>query len=239
MPNDYFRFKQFTVQQDKCAMKVCTDACLFGAFTANRLPITVNRVLDIGTGTGLLSLMLAQKNPDAVIDAVEIDEAAAGQAKENFESSAWKERLNAYNLSIQEFADSVETKYDLIISNPPFYESDLKSDDKKRNLALHSVALTLEALLNIADILLKDDGNFFVLLPHHRTENFIQGIQQKFFIKEKVFIKQTSKHSYFRSILWLRKQPGITDQSRMAIMNEAGKYTDGFITLLKDYYLYL
>jgi len=239
MPGGYFRFKQFTIHQDKCAMKVCTDACLFGAWSAHHSPLATYRLLDIGTGTGLLSLMLAQKIDALKIDAVEIDEAAASQAKENFESSPWKERLNIYNLSIQQFADSIKTKYDLIISNPPFYESDLKSVNKKRNLALHSVALKLETLIHIADALLKDDGNFFILLPYHRTENFMQLIRQKFFIKEKIFVRQTSKHSYFRSFFWLRKQPAATDESRIAIMDEAGKYTDEFIILLKDYYLYL
>jgi len=240
MPNDYFRFKQFIVHQDKCAMKVCTDACLFGAWVAAHYSsLTTHHSLDIGTGTGLLSLMLAQKNPDVVIDAVEIDEPAASQAKENFERSPWQERLTVYNLSIQEFADATKTKYSLIIANPPFYESDLKSDDQKRNLALHSAALNLEALIDIADILLKDDGNFLVLLPHHRTENFIQLSQSKFFIRKRVFVKQTSQHSYFRTILWLSKQPGMTDESGITIMNNAGKYTDEFIALLKDYYLYL
>jgi len=239
MPNDYFRFKQFTIHQDKCAMKVCTDACLFGAWVATHSPLTTHHLLDIGTGTGLLSLMLAQSNPNAVIDAVEIDEAAAGQAKENFEASPWKERMNVYYLSIQKFANTATTKYDCIISNPPFYESDLKSDDQKRNLALHSAALKLEALIEIVDTLLKDDGNFFVLLPHHRTANFIQLSQPKFFTREKVFIKQTSKHNYFRSILWLTRQPGLTDQSHVTIMNNEGKYTDEFIALLKDYYLHL
>ncbi|MEP6682604.1 MAG: methyltransferase, partial [Parafilimonas sp.] len=203
MPNDYFQFKQFLIKQDKCAMKVCTDACLFGAFAATRLPLTVNRILDIGSGTGLLSLMLAQILIDANIDAVEIDEAAAKQAKENFDASLWKERLNIYNESIQQFANSPirKSNYDVIISNPPFYESDLKSDDDKRNLALHSSDLRLEELISITYKLLNNNGSFFVLLPYHRTTYFLELSECKFFVREKVLVKQTSKHNYFRSIL--------------------------------------
>jgi tRNA1Val (adenine37-N6)-methyltransferase len=242
MPNDYFQFKQFLIKQDKCTMKVCTDACLFGAWAAdiiNNEELMINNALDIGTGTGLLSLMLAQKINNVNIDAVEIDEAAAHQAKENFDASLWKEKLRVYNTAIQQFANSQIQQYDLIISNPPFYENDLKSDDEKRNLALHSSDLKLEELINIADALLNNDGNFFVLLPYHRTEYFVQSIQNKFFVREKVCIKQTSKHNYFRSMLWLTKQHAMQNQSRIIIMNDNNNYSEAFISLLKDYYLYL
>ena len=169
MANDYFQFKQFLIKQDKCAMKVCTDACLLGAFAANRLPLTVHRLLDIGTGTGLLSLMLAQRNLNAVIDAVEIDEAAAEQAKENFNNSPWKERLNVHNEPIQKFAKSINKKYDVIICNPPFFENDLKSNDNQRNLALHSAALSLEELISIVGFLLEKNWKLFLfasISPH-------------------------------------------------------------------------
>lgn len=238
MPNDYFQFKQFLIRQDKCAMKVCTDACLFGAWTAHSSQLMACSVLDIGCGTGLL-LMLAQKLPDAVFDAVEIDEAAAEQAKENFDTSLWKERLNIYHTSIQQFADAANKKYDIIISNPPFYENDLRSNNTKRNLALHSSDLKLEELINIADLLLNNDGDFFVLLPYRRTKKFEVLIERRFFIKEKVFIKQTPKHNYFRSMFWLTKRTTSLEQSEIIIMNEDGKYTTEFIELLKDYYLYL
>jgi tRNA1Val (adenine37-N6)-methyltransferase len=241
MPNDYFQFKKFLIKQDKCAMKVCTDACLFGAVAANRLPLTVYGVLDIGTGTGLLSLMLAQKLPDAIIDAVEIDEAAAQQATENFKSSLWKKRLNVRNTSIQEFANSLirKSKYDLVLSNPPFYENDLKSDDEKRNLALHSDELKLDELIKIACELLHEDGNFFVLLPYQRTKYFIELIQSTLFVKEIIFVKQTSKHNYFRTIFWLTKKIQAQHQSEIMIMNDDNTYTNEFTKLLKDYYLNL
>ncbi|MEP6513802.1 MAG: methyltransferase [Parafilimonas sp.] len=260
MANSYFRFKQFTIQQDKCAMKVCTDACLFGAWVAERVDswqLTVNRVLDIGTGTGLLSLMLAQKFSNAWIDAVEIDEASAQQAKENFEASPWSERLNFYHSSIQAFSQNAahnnlaikqfsnetiepyntSTKYNLIIANPPFFENDLKSLSEKRNLALHSEALSLQELLSSTKKLLVHDGHFALLLPYHRSTYFENlAVANEFYLKQKVLIKQTSAHNYFRSILFFSRQPSAINQSEITIMNNNNQYTKEFIELLADYY---
>jgi tRNA1Val (adenine37-N6)-methyltransferase len=257
MSNTFFRFKHFTIHQDKCAMKVCTDACLFAAWLTNKMQIPnpkFQKVLDIGTGTGLLALMYAQKNPFAFIDAVEIDKAAALQAKENFRASPWKERLHIYNTSIQQFSNSKipqfrqstsqpinqSTRYDLIISNPPFFENHLKSNDAIRNLALHSEELSLEELLNAIDINLKDDGNFAVLLPYHRTKQFIDSaLGNSFHPAEKILIKQTQTHNYFRSILLFTREEVSTKQSETIIQNEDGKYTNEFVKFLRDYYLYL
>ncbi len=239
MANDYFQFKQFTIRQDKCAMKVCTDACLFGSLLRSSSGEGGEcRALDIGTGTGLLSLMFAQKNPNAIIDAVEIDEEAAQQAKENFETSPWKERLNVYNTSIQKLSGAKE--YNVIICNPPFFENDLKSDNAKLNLALHSSELSLEELISSVNKSLKKKGRFFVMLPYHRTGYFEQlAVKENLFIREKIFIKQTPKHNYFRSILGLTRKPATTTQSEIIVMGETNKYTDEFAGLLKDYYMYL
>ena len=241
MPNNYFQFKQFLIKQDKCAMKVCTDACLFGVWSANSLPFTTHHILDIGTGTGLLSLMFGQKNTDAIIDAVEIDEAAAQQAKENFEASLWKAKFNVYNSAIQQFGNSAieQYKYDVIISNPPFYENDLKSNDDKRNIALHGSELKLDELLQVADELLNNDGIFFLLLPYHRLAELEILMDEKFFIKEKIFIKQTAQHNFFRCMLMLAKKSTASSQSEIIIMNKRNEYTEAFKILLKDYYLYL
>jgi tRNA1Val (adenine37-N6)-methyltransferase len=224
-------------------MKVCTDACLFGAWAAEKVKSEKSKVktfLDVGAGTGLLSLMLAQKNNDAIISAVEIDEQAAKQAQQNFEASPWKDRLNVYHTSIQLFNQSTLQLYDLIISNPPFFEKDLKSNDNKRNLALHSAELSFEELLQVITKHLKEDGVFAVLLPFYRTTYFEKlATVNNYTLHEKVLIKQTPKHDYFRSMLLFSKQAVTYAEKEVLIMNEQGSYTDEFIALLKDYYLYL
>jgi tRNA1Val (adenine37-N6)-methyltransferase len=231
-------------------MKVCTDACLFGGWVAAKIrnpKSEIRNLLDIGTGTGLLALMYAQKNPPAIIDAVEIDEAAAQQAKENFQASPWKERLRVYNTSIQQFLPERKAgknpgtqQYDLIVANPPFFENDLKSDNTKRNVALHSAELSLEELLNAVNKNLKEDGSFAVLLAHHRTEQFINlALPHLFYPVEKILIKQTPKHNYFRTILLFTRRKVSTRLSEIIIQDEERKYTNVFAELLKDYYLSL
>src|SRR5437763_249939 len=137
MPNDFFRFKQFTIQQQYCAMKVCTDACLFGAWTVSTITnekLPAGYVLDIGAGTGLLSLMLVQQLKNSIIHAIEIDGAAAKQAGENFVASPWGEQLNIFNTAIQSFSPT--QRYDFITTNPPFFQDDLASPNAQRNIAL-------------------------------------------------------------------------------------------------------
>jgi tRNA1Val (adenine37-N6)-methyltransferase len=238
LANNYFEFKQFTIQQDKCAMKVCTDACLFGALVADELQHrTIFDILDIGTGTGLLSLMIAQKKT-AVIDAVEIDETAFNQAKENVLQSPWKERINVFNTDILQL--QTNKKYDCIISNPPFFESDLKSGDEKKNFAKHDTSLTLTGLLNAVDTHLCDDGFFAVLLPYHRSIYFEEeSLKLNFHLTKKIVIKQTPKHNYFRAMLIFSRTESATAITEITIKNEEGNYSGEFIELLQDYYLYL
>ncbi len=231
-------------------MKVCTDACLFGALTAT-LTASGNearRMLDIGTGTGLLALMLAQKSPGSIIDAIEIDGSAAQQAAENFDASPWEERLTVYHISIQQFTqlftqsidNLTDKQYDVIVSNPPFFDNDLKSVDNKRNLALHSEALSLEELLDSVNSLLKEDGVFGALLPYHRTAYFEKlALGYKLYLSKKVLIKQTPGHSFFRSILFFGRKNGNTIEREIVIKNDANAYSSAFIELLQDYYLYL
>jgi tRNA1Val (adenine37-N6)-methyltransferase len=220
-------------------MKVCTDACLFGAWVAESVgsgQSAVGSILDIGAGTGLLSMMLAQKS-SALIDAVELDEDAAGQALENFEATPWKERLQV----IRADARSVHLgrKYDLIISNPPFFENDLKSGNAQRNIALHGEALSLEELLAVIKKHLADNGRLAVLLPYHRKEECKElAAAEGFYPMEEVSVKQTPAHSHFRvMILFTTIKGSIKDLE--IIIRDKEQYSSAFKDLLQDYYLNL
>ena len=158
-----FTFKQFQVNQDRCAMKIGTDGVLLGAWT----PLINNpfNILDIGAGTGILSLMLAQRSNAEQIDAIEIDEDAYEQCVENFEASPWGDKLFCFHAGLDEFVDEPEDEYDLIISNPPFYTDDYKSDNTSRDLARFEDALPFEELIEAAALLLSDNGIFSVIIP--------------------------------------------------------------------------
>ena len=225
-------------------MKVSTDACIFGAvaaevFAAKELQATgsSNNYLDIGTGTGLLSLMLAQKTT-AFIDAAEIDTAAYEQASENFTTSVFKERLSVYNTDILHFSSN--KKYNGIICNPPFFEGDLPSPDKKKNAAKHDTTLTLLQLLKIAYSLLTENGLLAVLLPHRRVAEFEKNAAaHSFFLHKKILLQHTLQHPCFRAILFLSKIKTTSTIKQLVIKNEDNTYTDACILLLKDYYLHL
>ena len=218
-------------------MKVCTDACLFGALVADCTPPIAN-CLDIGTGTGLLSLMIAQKDPLAKIDAVEIDEAAAGQARQNFASSPWAERLTVFNCDILNFETG--KKYDCIISNPPFFEDDLKSPNQTKNQAKHDTSLSLTDLLKVVGTQLTEEGSFAVLLPYHRVNYFIEEAERSgLHLNRKILVKQTTRHDLFRGILFFGKIKKPLQNTQIIIKDHEGKYTAAFTAALKDYYLYL
>jgi len=242
MANHYFRFKQFTVYQEACAMKVCTDACLQGASTAAYLQTNkpgIQRILDIGTGTGLLSLMLAQQLSSATITAIELDAAAAGQARTNFTASPWSERLQVIETDAREMATDVQ--YDFIITNPPFYESDLKSDNHLRNQAMHATTLDYNDLLKVIDRQLAEGGEFSILLPYRPFGEFlVLAGTAGFYLKEVVHVKQSERHAYFRSIGIFGREQNEPKVASMAI-READQqvYTPVFVSLLQPYYLYL
>jgi tRNA1Val (adenine37-N6)-methyltransferase len=225
-------------------MKVTTDACLFGAWVAKEVgsqQSTVDCVLDIGTGTGLLALMVAQKNEAVLIDAVEIDKEAADQANENAALSPWKERLNVINKDVKCF--SFRHKYDLIISNPPFYENEIRSATDSKNVAHHSENLTLEELLLIIKSHLASRGSFFLLLPYKRNEEVKRVFKDhQLHISKILLVKQSVKHDYFRIMLKGKRnhKPGHeTIIEEMSILDYQQRYSPEFLSLLKDYYLHL
>ncbi len=222
-------------------MKVCTDACLFAAWVTEKMQnekVEIENILDIGTGTGLLSLMLAQKT-EAQIEAVEIDEQAAQQSKENFEASEWSERLFIFNSSIQQFNSTIT--YDVIISNPPFFEKSLRSNNKQKNLAKHSDSLSFNELLDVVQKFLEPAGSFYILLPYTDFRNFEELAKQKqLYAFCKAYVQQTSAHSFFRTMgAFTRHSGGQTIYETLSIKTDANEYTSRFRELLKDYYLNL
>jgi len=236
--NHYFQFKQFKIEQEHCAMKVCTDACLFGAWCVELLAAqnysSQIKVLDIGTGTGLLSLILSQEI-DCSIDAIEIDEAAAKQAANNFSATSFGSNIKTITTDITNWDSN--NRYDCIITNPPFFENDLLSTDSKRNLALHSTALNLKELASIIEKKITPDGIAAILLPFHRKESMIQLAQEKgLLLFANADIKQTPTHPHFRTFLAFSKKAK-TLQSEEIIIQDNRVYTERFINLLKNYYL--
>jgi tRNA1Val (adenine37-N6)-methyltransferase len=232
-------------------MKVCTDACLFGSLvadyktclpqdilsqTATAGPLT--NCLEIGTGTGLLSLMIVQKNNALTIDAVEIDTAAAAQAAENIATSPWAGRIQVFNKDILTF--NTHRKYDCIVSNPPFYEGDLQSADKAKNDAKHDTSLSLPELLQVVDKYLHLRGFFAVLLPYHRVGYLIEEAEKTgLFLNKQILVKHTLKHAFFRGILFFTRKETETQVLEIVIRDAEHNYTAEFAAVLKDYYLFL
>lgn len=234
MPNDYFQFQQFRVEQGKAAMKVCTDACIFGAWLAQLLVQRKGRLLDIGTGTGLLALMVGQGSL-MQIDAIDIDAEAVEQASHNFLSSPWSERFRCMQADVRTW--HTEEPYDVIITNPPFYENDLRSPDARRNDALHSERLTLEELLKVVSWLLKPGGGWGILLPNSRVEYFL-GLAQGagWEVQHRLDVFNEGKKEPFRSCLWLGKE-GEPSMTQWLTIQQSGFYTQEFRQLLASYYL--
>ena len=219
-------------------MKVCTDACLFGAWVAAWLKennIDPKRILDIGTGTGLLSLMLAQKTT-ALIEALEINEEAAGKAKENFDASPWRERLSV--MQSDAAAMDHRKQYDCIISNPPFFESDLRSPDQNKNAAKHDSTLTFDSLLKIISTHLLPGGIAALLIPFHRLADLEKAAAtNNLFIQQQMLVRQTPRHQTFRAMLILSSIKKEITSNEMIIHDAGRNYTPEFIGLLGDYYL--
>jgi tRNA1Val (adenine37-N6)-methyltransferase len=240
MANAYFQFKQFTINQDRCAMKVTTDGCLFGAWVAAQLKKQpAKSLLDIGTGTGLLSLMIAQQC-DAEIDAVEIDKDSFDQSAENITASPWVGRINAIHADARQFI--CPSVYDVIVSNPPFYENELRSANTKKNMAHHDESLLLQELLAIVHQNLCANGDFYLLLPYKRKEEIEELFEESALcISHITLVKQSVHHSPFRMLVkgTHARSNIVLTTGEIAIRNETNEYTDTFTTLLQAYYLHL
>ncbi len=218
-------------------MKIGTDGVLLGAWC----PIDNNpiSVLDIGAGTGILSLMLAQRSNAAQIDAIEIDENAYEQCVDNFESSPWSDRLFCFHAGLDEFMEEPEDEYDIIISNPPFYTEDYKTNNEQRDLARFSDAMPFEDLVEAADLLLSENGIFAVIIPFKEEERFIDLCAEAELFPVKVTrVKGAHTTPIVRSLLaFKRYELSVLTADELVIESNRHEYTDDYINLTKDFYL--
>jgi tRNA1Val (adenine37-N6)-methyltransferase len=218
-------------------MKVGTDGVLLGAWA----PIEHHpySILDIGTGTGLIALMLAQRSDAEQIDALEIDENAYEQATDNFENSPWNDRLFCFHAGLDEFVDEPEDEYDLIVSNPPFYSEDYKTDNEQRDLARFTDALPFEDLIEAADLLLSEKGIFAVIIPFKEEQRFIALAEQCELYPTKITrAKGTPVTETKRSLLAFSRTESIDIPiDELVIETARHQYTPEYIALAKDFYL--
>ncbi len=241
MPNDFFKFKQFTVRQHACSMKVCTDSCVLGAFVASEIYRQNNipkNILDIGGGTGLLTLMVAQKS-DALIESVEIQEKCYMQMKENFSNAPWGDRLTAVHSDIRKW--NAGKKYDLIISNPPFFENDLKGEDTGKSMAMHDSGLLLSELIKSIRLNISQKGSFVVMIPSTRQDYFEKELSKNgAAISSVLVMRHREGKPAFRIIYSGNFYSALAGYhvEQLTIEDKNG-YTEDFKNLLQDYYLNL
>ncbi|MFT5861902.1 MAG: tRNA1Val (adenine37-N6)-methyltransferase [Flavobacteriales bacterium] len=240
MSHTPFQFKQFTVAHDRCAAKIGTDGVLLGAWTS--LESEPDSILDIGTGTGVIALMLAQRSFAETIDAMELDDDAYEQATDNFENSDWADRLFCYHAHLYEFATEIDDQYDLIVSNPPFYESDYKSQDAARDQARFDDAMPFELLIGAVQRLLTEAGTFHVIIPYQREQEFIDIAERgNLFPTRITHVQGTPTSEIKRSLMefcFRESTPIITPQINTLIIEKSRHdYTDDYIQLVQDFYL--
>lgn len=236
MANPYFQFKKFTIYHDKCAMKVGTDAVLLGAWTDT---FQCKRILDIGTGTGIISLMLAQRS-FAEIDAIDIDKDACIQATENVIASPFVERIKVMHSSCTDFVMSnPQKKYDLIVSNPPYFINSLKCPDNKRAVARHTDTLRLTDLIREACTLLSSTGRIALVLPHEQLKEIRELASiNHLYIHRQTDVIPTPGASPKRLLIELSVTEENTKKRDTLIIEEARhQYTPEYITLTKEFYL--
>ena len=231
-----FKFKEFTIKQDRCAMKIGTDGVLLGAWASiDHHPFSV---LDIGAGTGVIALMLAQRSSAELIDAMEIDDDAYEQCVDNFENAPWADRLFCYHAALEEFVNEIEDQYDLIVSNPPFYSEDYKTDNEQRDLARFADALPFDHLIDSASKLLSEHGVFCLIVPF-REETHIMDLASKvnLFPNNILHVKGHPDSEIKRSLMQFSFTKTDLKINELIIETERHQYTQDYITLTKDFYL--
>lgn len=235
-----FKFKKFEIKQDKCAMKVNTDGILLGAWAdVNGKSLA----LDIGSGTGLIGLMVAQRNPSLTTHAVEIDQEACQQASSNMANSPFADRLMCINDSIQNFAKSANTKYDLIVSNPPFFSGGTFSQNENKTSVRHTTKLSHVDLLKSTKSLISDDGHFDLILPYLEGLRFVElAAKYDFGLKHITEVKSFEDKPTERVLIRLaHKYRNTSTTSELVIYNSstANDYSQDMIALTKDFYLFM
>jgi tRNA1Val (adenine37-N6)-methyltransferase len=237
MSNQYFQFKQFRVEQDRCAMKVSTDACIQGAWTP--IEAGVKSVLDIGAGTGLLSLMVAQRGRDVLIDAIELDVQAAAQANENANSSPWSDRINVLQGDVKSF--SFGQQYDMVICNPPFFNNSLLGDNAERNAARHTISLSYNDLLDVLASVLPETGYASVLLPFSEYEAWAQLLKQnRWHMHRRLLVMPKADSEPNRVVsVFSKSMPETLVDERLVIYAGKDQYTLEAADLLAPFYLKL
>ena len=234
MSNPYFQFKQFTVWHDKCAMKVGTDGVLLGAWTSVE---SAHRILDIGTGTGLVALMLAQRSlPDANIVALEIDEAAVGQARENIIRSPWKEREEVVQADFRKYRSS--DKFDVIVSNPPYFEESVLPDEHTRINARHTVSLNYDDIFRCSADILAATGRISLIFPFSMEEQVEKSaMRQGFFPIRKTYVSGTPRSLPKRILEEWGRYESLYESDSLVIEEKRHSYTPEYIDLTRDFYL--
>ncbi|MEJ6982268.1 methyltransferase [Pedobacter sp. P351] len=232
---DFFQFKQFSVNQAGCGMKINTDGVLLGALVKSESPATV---LDIGTGTGVIALMLAQRFPGACIDAIEIDAIASETAMQNFLSSRFSDHLKVYPNSFQNFSrEHPGKKYDLIVSNPPFFTNSLKNPDNQKHLARHTSEVLFNELVEFAKNHLTKSGTCYFILPLEASRYFIEkSLKYELKLQTVINISSSGSKSAHRQIIGLGMESQESVESSFIIYQSEKKYSQEFETALKDFF---
>ena len=238
LKNMVFQFKQFAVAQDRCVMKIGTDGVLLGAWADTNGAKTA---LDIGTGSGVIAIMLGQKNDDLAVHAVEIDENAAQQCQENMKAAPWATRLTTHHMAIQDFVENTDNHYDLIVSNPPFFSGGTFSSDENRNNVRHTIKLPHGDLLNAAKQLLSQNGKFCVILPHIEGLRFVELAENYHLYCTKITeVKGLAEKPVERLLLQFELEKKSLTTTELTIQHQKrNDWTDDYIALTKDFYLHL